>query len=114
MKHRLARRTICHLASVTLVIVCLSLTGCVRRERTPRANDQHPQISISQTAPLRININTASSKELASLPGIGEGYAARIIEYREKYGPFRRPEHLIMVRGISEKRYRRLQELISV
>ena len=60
------------------------------------------------------NINTASVKELEKLPGIGKGLAERIVEHREKYGPFRRPEHLIMVRGISDKRFRALRDLITV
>jgi DNA uptake protein ComE-like DNA-binding protein len=42
------------------------------------------------------------------------GLTERIIEHREKFGPFRRPEHLIIVRGISDKRFRALQNLITV
>jgi competence protein ComEA len=62
----------------------------------------------------RININTASVSELEALPGIGKSLAERIVEHREKFGPFRRPEHLIIVRGISDKRFRALRDLISV
>ena len=68
----------------------------------------------SRQSPSRININTAAADELEKLPGIGEALAGRIIEHREKFGPFRRPEHLIMVRGISDKRFRALQDLITV
>lgn len=72
---------------------------------------------LQQTAALpasaRININTAGANELETLPGIGVGLAARIIEHREKFGPFRRPEHLIIVRGISDKKFRALQDLIT-
>jgi len=50
----------------------------------------------------RININTAAAHELESLPGIGETMAARIVSHRERYGAFRRAEHLMMVRGISQ------------
>jgi competence protein ComEA len=64
--------------------------------------------------PPPININTASARELETLPGIGEGLAQRIIEHRGKYGSFRRAEHLMMVRGISDKRFRALRELITV
>jgi len=64
--------------------------------------------------PRRININSASANELETLPGIGHGLAERIIEHREKYGPFRRSEHLLIVRGISDKRFRALQDLITV
>jgi competence ComEA-like helix-hairpin-helix protein len=85
-----------------------------------KANDQQsgtsPQDvpSASQTTAHRININTASAKELETLPGIGKGLAEQIIEHREKYGPFRRPGHLIAVRGISDRRFRALRDLITV
>jgi len=83
-------------------------------------NDQQPTASVqtmaatNQQTATRININTASEKELEKLPGIGRGLADRIVEHREKYGPFRRPEHLIMVRGISDKRFRALRDSITV
>ena len=81
----------------------------------PQANQQQSPITTqnnSATAPT--NINTASLKELETLPGIGKELAGRIVEHREKYGPFRRPEHLIMVRGLSDKRFRALRALITV
>jgi competence protein ComEA len=82
------------------------------------ANDRQSPASPSdfsaEPKPQRININTASSRELEKLPGIGKGLAERIIEHREKYGPFRRAEHLIVVRGISDRRFRALRDLITV
>ena len=66
------------------------------------------------SAQTRININTASANELETLPGIGQSLAERIIEHRQKFGPFRRPEHLIIVRGISDKRFRTLRDLITL
>ena len=65
-----------------------------------------------QTTPL-ININTASREELERLPGIGEGLAARIVEHRERHGAFRRAEHLIIVRGISERRFAELRPFVT-
>jgi len=70
--------------------------------------------ALHQSKPERININAASTKDLEKLPGIGKGLADRIIDHREKYGPFRRTEHLIIVRGISDRRFRGLRELITV
>ena len=61
-----------------------------------------------------ININTASSQELEKLPGIGEGIADRIVGHRQQFGPFRRPEHLMMVRGISDQKFRDLRAMIVV
>lgn len=60
-----------------------------------------------------ININTATPAELEKLPGIGEALAARIVEHRQKYGRFRRVEHLLMVRGISERRFKQMRALLT-
>jgi competence ComEA-like helix-hairpin-helix protein len=70
-------------------------------------------VSPGQTD-LRININTASEPELEALPGVGKAIAERIILHREQYGPFRREEHLMMVRGISDRKFRALRPMIRV
>ncbi|MFQ5839836.1 MAG: ComEA family DNA-binding protein, partial [Candidatus Methylomirabilales bacterium] len=56
-----------------------------------------------QAAVAPININTASRQELMRLKRIGPAYADRIIEYRETYGPFQRPEEIMRVKGIGPK-----------
>jgi len=60
----------------------------------------------------RININTASAEELERLPGIGPALASRIIEHRRKHGRFKRPQDIIIIRGMSAKLYRRIARLI--
>ena len=108
------------LFALLLLVLILSVSACAKRARTPiPANLNEKQLRASfqfstASQPQRININTASANELETLPGIGKGLAERIIEHREKYGPFRRPEHLIIVRGISDKRFRALREFITV
>lgn len=62
----------------------------------------------------KININTASATELQKLPRIGEKVAQRIIEYREKHGPFKKIEDLMKVKGIGEKIYLNLKDRITV
>jgi competence protein ComEA len=69
---------------------------------------------VAPITPTRINLNTASRAELERLPGIGEGLAARIIEHRERHGAFRRVEHLIIVRGISQRRFEALRPFVTV
>ncbi len=48
----------------------------------------------------KININTASAGELASLPGIGVTAAQNIVNYREANGPFSSVQQLDKVPGI--------------
>jgi competence ComEA-like helix-hairpin-helix protein len=60
----------------------------------------------------RININTASAEELERLPGIGPALASRIVEHRRKHGRFKRPQDIVIVRGMSAKLYRRIARLI--
>jgi len=62
----------------------------------------------------RININTATVEELMQLPGIGPTYAARIVEHRRRHGAFKRPQDVIIVRGMSANRYRRIAHLIRI
>ena len=61
-----------------------------------------------------ININTASSAELESLPGIGPTTAQKIIEYREQNGVFVSIEDIINVSGIGPGLYERIKDLITV
>ncbi len=62
----------------------------------------------------KININTATVEQLAELPGVGEATAKKIIEFREQNGNFKTTEDLMNVKGIGEKKYEKLQDLITV
>lgn len=61
-----------------------------------------------------ININTAASFQLETLPGIGPTLAQRIIEYREQNGPFISTEDIINVSGIGPGNYENIKDLITV
>ena len=62
----------------------------------------------------KVNINSAGSKELQSLPGIGPAYAKRIIQYRENHGPFKNIQELTRVKGIGAGRLKKLKPYISI
>lgn len=62
----------------------------------------------------KVNINTASVEELTQLNGIGPSHAAKIVEYREKNGPFKLPEDVIKVPGIGQKTFENNKDLILV
>lgn len=61
-----------------------------------------------------ININTAGTSELTSLPGIGETRAERIVAYRQSHGSFANIEELKNVSGIGDNIYEGLEEYITV
>jgi competence ComEA-like helix-hairpin-helix protein len=84
---------------LVLTIIALAL-GCSRRQIYVGTVDS--ATSIRSDA---ININAASADDLEKLPGIGRRTAENIVQFRTENGPFRRPEHLMQIRGISEKRF---------
>jgi competence ComEA-like helix-hairpin-helix protein len=104
-----------HLVLALACAVLASLPSCVKlpRHALQASGQTAPPVSQADAARL-ININTASSEELEKLPGIGKALAARIISFRELYGRFRRAEHLMMIRGISDRRFRAMRALITV
>ena len=61
-----------------------------------------------------VNINTASVPELSALPHIGDTIANRIIQFRTAHGPFPRTDYLMLVPGISERRFREIRHLVTV
>lgn len=61
-----------------------------------------------------VNINTATKEQLEDLPRIGESYAKRIIEYREKNGSFKDITELKKVSGIGDKMFESLKDKICV
>lgn len=61
-----------------------------------------------------VNLNTADATELTRLPGVGAVTAQRIISFRETHGAFKAIEDLKKVRGIGDKKFARLQDLITV
>lgn len=61
-----------------------------------------------------VNLNTADSTQLETLPGVGMATAKRIIDYREKYGPFASVDELKNVSGIGEKKFAELADKVCV
>ena len=61
----------------------------------------------------KVNINTATAKELVMLKHVGEKIAEKIIEYRKAH-PFEKPEDIMNVKGVGQKVYDANKDIIIV
>jgi len=95
---------------LSLVALAALLGSQVEAQTTrPKAVDQ-----AAAKPTVQVNLNTATVADLQELPGVGAKVAARIVEYRQKQGPFKRIEELMNIQGIGEKSFLKLRPQITV
>ena len=61
-----------------------------------------------------ISLNASDTADWKKIPGIGDVYSTRIIEYRDRLGGFVRKEQLMEVYGIDEELYSRVAPYIEL
>jgi competence ComEA-like helix-hairpin-helix protein len=61
-----------------------------------------------------VDVNRASEEELRALPGIGSVLASRIVEARERDGPFSSLDDLRRVRGLGRAKLDKLTTAIAL
>jgi competence protein ComEA len=103
---------------------CINLALELRDQQqvyVPRQGETGPPPPVSGGEPqgggstgLPININTATTAELETLPRIGPTMAQRIVEYREANGPFAAIEDIQNVPGIGPATFEGMKDLITV
>ncbi|MBX3283034.1 MAG: helix-hairpin-helix domain-containing protein [Acidobacteria bacterium] len=91
--------------SPILVLICaLLLSSCSRRV--------HYETPPAACSTGQLDLNAASEDELVRLPGVGGPTAKLILEFRSTHGKFRRPEQLLLIRGMSESRFLEFKQLV--
>lgn len=70
--------------------------------------------AYTETSKKKIDINTASVTELQKLPRVGEKVAQRIIDFRKQHGDFKKIEEIMKVKGIGERTFKLIKDLIEV
>jgi comEA protein len=73
-----------------------------------------PPVTQEAGKPALTNLNTADQAALEKLPGIGPATAKAIIEFREKNGGFKKVEELMNVKGVGEKTFLKLKDLVTI
>ena len=99
------------LLSLLITIYTSSFFIACRADSPETISNHQNQPQTSESA---VNINTAGAEELEKLPRVGTELARKIIEHRKKYGAFQRAEDLILVRGMSDKKFREIRSLVKV
>ena len=62
-----------------------------------------------------VNINTADAKTLAAnINGVGDKKAEEIVQYRDKYGPFKSADDLAKVKGIGPTLIEKNRDILLV
>ncbi len=103
-----------HCLPAFVVVSLLAASPYAAAAQSPSSARSSAKASPSTRSTAVVNINTASASDLEGLPGIGAKTAARIVDYRQKNGPFKKIEELMNVQGIGEKNFLKLKAQVSV
>ena len=87
-----------------------------REPSLPRSEAAPRRAAPPKSAPLPapVDVNRASQEELRTLPGIGAVLAGRILEARERDGPFGTLDDLRRVRGLGRAKLDRIASVITL
>jgi competence protein ComEA len=72
-----------------------------------------PVAALERDGP-RLDLNRATKSELRLLPGVGDALALRVVEHRQRHGPFRSVDDLSQVTGFGPKTLERLRPWLFV
>jgi DNA uptake protein ComE-like DNA-binding protein len=74
----------------------------------------YPENKFPQKTKTAIEINNADTTLLCSLPGIGSGFAKRIVKYRDLLGGYVKKEQLLEVFGFTQEMYVKIENLVLI
>ena len=96
---------------MTRIVIIILFTFIIASCSTRVVYELQP---LSAASPDAININTATVGELEKLPHVGGKTADAIVGHRDQHGTFRRVEHVMLIRGMSETRFIEIRDLIRI
>lgn len=96
-------------------ILIASYEESEKRSKAQALTASAEQSGVSSAADeVRVNINTADSVTLQTIPGIGPSKAERIIEYRNTQGRFQSVDDIKNISGIGDKTFENIKKYITV
>jgi competence protein ComEA len=102
----------CRRMAVITSALMLVASAAGAAEKAAKTSGQTSTVSATVGSDAKVNINTASAKELTTLGGVGPKLAERIVEYRDAHGPFKKPEDLKKVDGVGKALFERNRERV--
>ncbi len=107
---------------IVVLLIGKVLYGEFIKEKNIRDTREAKTTFLKQTAKsknsmgkfVKVSINTGTDVELEKVPGIGSKTAERIIAYRNKEGKFRKLTDIMKVKGIGDKKYKKLEKYIKL
>jgi competence protein ComEA len=99
---------------IRTLLSMLAVAAVLAAHVQAQADARKPSTAQAAKPAAIVNINTATAAEFEQLPGIGAKTAARIVDYRQKKGPFKKIEELMNVQGIGEKSFLKLRPQLTV
>jgi len=80
----------------------------------PKRQFNETKVEQKITTKRLINLNKANEEELKSLPGIGDFYAKKIVEYRDKLGGFISESQLLEIWKFDEEKLAKIKNRIEI
>ncbi|MDR2938463.1 MAG: helix-hairpin-helix domain-containing protein [Prevotellaceae bacterium] len=84
------------------------------KEKTTAKKDTFTRKVYEKPQQILVELNTADTALLQTLPGIGAYFAQKIVEYREALGGYVSAEQLLEIRNFGHERVQRLAGRVSV
>ena len=98
----------------TILAIALAVTVAPSAEFAPQQRAGVLTVASGQQAAVKVDLNSANTSELQTVPGIGEAIAIRIVEFRQQHGVFERVDDLLDVRGIGVQSLEKLRPYLTV